>query len=102
MIPAHPSPPSTFAALMFLLVQPAFLVRPPLLTRIYAFSRARCSRRLPTPIDRSCSTLEDVRLSAGALVSQLFSKGSHLLLTALPPYSYLQPAVMPKRLTHKS
>jgi hypothetical protein len=31
--------------------------------------------RLPAPLDRSCSTHEDVRLSAGTRVSQLFSQG---------------------------
>jgi hypothetical protein len=101
MMPADPCKPSTFAPLIYLLLQHAFLVRPPLLTRLYAFSGAGCTRRLAPPIDRPCSTPEDVRPSARALASQLCSNGSHLFLTALLPYPCLQPAVMPQRLPHK-
>jgi hypothetical protein len=66
------SPP---LAMRYLLAQSPFLVRPQLLTRISALPRAELSRRLPAPIDRAWSTLEDVRVSAGTLVSQRFSKG---------------------------
>jgi hypothetical protein len=44
-----------------------FRLRPRLLRRISALPGARLSRRLPAPIDRSWSTLEDVRLSASSL-----------------------------------
>jgi hypothetical protein len=66
------SPPR---AMRYLLAQPPFLVRPQLLTRLSALPRAGLSRRLPAPIDCAWSTLEDVRVSAGTLVSQRFSKG---------------------------
>jgi hypothetical protein len=66
------SPP---LAMRYLLAQSPVLVRPQLLTRISALPRAGLSRRLPAPIDRAWSTLEDVRVSAGTLVSQRFSKG---------------------------
>jgi hypothetical protein len=51
-----------------------FLLRPQLLTRLSACARARRSRRLLASIGRACSPLEEVRLRAGTLVSQLFSK----------------------------
>jgi hypothetical protein len=101
MRPARLSGPLTFAALLYLPVQATGLVRPPLLTHISAFARARCARRLQTPIDRSCSATEDGRLSGRALVLRLCSNGSHLFLTALLRYSCLQPAVMPTRLPQK-
>ena len=100
MTPADPCKPSAFAPVMCPLVPPACLVRPPLLARLYAFSGAGCARRLAPPIDRPCSTPEDVRPSARALASQLCSNGSHLFLTARLPYPCLQPAVMPQRLPH--
>jgi hypothetical protein len=70
--PILTSPP---LAMTYLLVQSPFLMRPQLLTRLSALPRARPSRRLPAPIDRAWSTLEDVRVSAGTRVSQRFSKG---------------------------
>jgi hypothetical protein len=75
MIPAHTWQPGSFPLLRSLLVQPVFLVRPQLLVRLQAGSRAGHSRRLLVLIDRSCLPVEDGRLSAGILVSQLFSKG---------------------------
>ncbi len=50
---------------------PDYFLRPQLLTRISAFLRARFSRPLPAPIDRSWSTLEDVRLRAGSLTQNV-------------------------------
>jgi hypothetical protein len=52
----------------------SFLLRPQLLMRLYAFPRGGLSRRLPASIGRSCSTLKDVRLRAGTLISQLSRK----------------------------
>jgi hypothetical protein len=66
------SPP---LAMRYLPAQSPFLVRPQLLTRISALPRTGLSRRLPAPIDRAWSPLEDVRVSAGMFVSQRFSKG---------------------------
>jgi hypothetical protein len=66
------SPP---LAMRSLLAQSPFLVRPQLLTRLSALPRAGLSRRLPAPIDRAWSPLEDVRVRAGTRVSQRFSKG---------------------------
>jgi hypothetical protein len=43
-----------------------FLLRPRRLTRVYTFPWAGLSRRLLAPIDRACSTLEEVRLRAGS------------------------------------
>jgi hypothetical protein len=52
-----------------------FLLRPQRLTRLSALPRAGLSRWLPAPIDCVWSTLEDVRVSAGTLGSQRFSRG---------------------------
>ncbi len=75
MMPSHPFQPATFPRSMYFLAEPPFLLRPQLLTRIEPFSRAGLPRRLPAPIDPACSGLEDVWLSAGSLVSQLFAEG---------------------------
>jgi hypothetical protein len=70
----HPHQSPTAPVLVRFLAPSHFLLRPQLLTRISAFPRARRSRRLPAPIDRACSPLEEVRLRAATLVSQLCSK----------------------------
>lgn len=71
----HPHQSPTAPVLIRFLAPGHFLVRLQLLTRISAVPRARRSRRLPEPIDRACSPLEEVRLRAGILVPQLCSKG---------------------------
>jgi hypothetical protein len=71
----HPHQSPIAPVLIRFLAPGHFLLRPQLLTRLSAFARAGLLRRLPAPLDRACSPLDEVRLYAGTLVPTLCSTG---------------------------